>query len=361
MSPSTFKGHILNDHIKGSVKWSSPSNIALTKYWGKHGHQLPRNSSVSFTLSTAKTITQVSFESKEKPSSDINLSFEFEGQLNAAFAQRIIRFLEKNKEALPYIDAFEWHISSENTFPHSSGIASSASAMSCLIMALIDIERHYLGHELSNEEALQRASYLSRLASGSACRSVYPLAAEWGHNDDIKGSSDLFALPVGPQLHADFQTYHDDILIVSSHEKSVSSSAGHQLMEGNPFRDVRFSQANTNTARMMDILKGGDIENFIDIVEEEALTLHALMMTSRPSYVLMEPNSLAVINEIRDFRKKNNVPISFTLDAGPNVHILYPEAFAQICKSFINEQLIPLSTGMVISDQLGQGPVKLDI
>lgn len=358
MNPSSFQGHIPAPGTFGEVIWSSPSNIALTKYWGKHGHQLPRNASVSFTLSEAKTITKVKFEFVQRMD-DVHVDFWFEGEEKPDFADRIVQFFKRNESSFPYLKYVKWSISSKNTFPHSSGIASSASAMSCLVMAVVDIERRFMSFDMTDEEAMKRVSFLSRLASGSACRSVYPLAAEWGENPQIEDSSDLYAISFAKELHEVFRNYHDDILIVSDTEKQVSSSAGHQLMEDNPFAAVRFQQANDNTVRMMEVLRTGDLTSFVEIVESEALTLHALMMTSQPSYVLMRPDTLSVIEKVRAFREKTEIPIAFTLDAGPNVHLLYPDAHADQCRAFIQTECVDKGLGRLISDHVGFGPERL--
>lgn len=358
MDPASYNGRLNALESEGKVRWSSPSNIALTKYWGKHDNQLPRNPSISFTLSQAKTLSEVAFKPAQRPG-EPSVSLFFEGKINEAFGQRIRGFLLKNKEVLPYIDAFDWSIRTENTFPHSSGIASSASAMSCLVMALVDIENQYLGADRSAEDQLKRASYLSRLASGSASRSVYPNCAEWGHCEGIEGSSDLFAIPGEDWLNEAFVGYHDDILIVSAEEKEVSSSLGHQMMATNAYRDIRYRQANENTIELKSVLQSGDLDRFIEITEGEALTLHALMMTSHPSFILMKPNSLEVIERIRNFRKESGVPICFTLDAGPNVHILYPDRFADVCRSFITSELQQFGS-QLIEDHMGAGPERLE-
>jgi diphosphomevalonate decarboxylase len=345
--------------ISGQVAWQSPSNIALTKYWGKHGHQLPRNPSISFTLSNARSETSVSFE-KKVPGDDIDLTFFFEEEEQPKFKDRIVRYLEKNEDHFPYIKEYAWVVRSKNTFPHSSGIASSASAMSALVMCLCDIERSYFGSQKDEDDFYKRASFLSRLASGSACRSVYPQLAMWGAHEKETRSSDLFAIPMGQIMHDVFKSYHDDILIVSADEKSVSSSAGHQLMETNPYAATRFQQAADNTIEIIEHMKSGDLASFIRIVESEALTLHALMMTGDPSFILMKPNTLQVIEAIIAFREKTGTPICFTLDAGPNVHILYPDEHAEACQAFIEGELFPFAhEGRIIMDKVGTGPSRI--
>jgi diphosphomevalonate decarboxylase len=231
--------------------------------------------------------------------------------------------------------------------------------MSALALGLCGLERQ-LFNTLSNEsEYLQKASYVARLGSGSACRSVYPHLAVWGQAEDINLSSDHFAIPYD-DVHPSFLTFHDDVLIISSDRKSVSSTVGHALMNNNPFAEVRYRSARQNLQDILIALKSGDLEQFGRIVEEEALMLHALMMCSKPSFILMKPNTLQCIEEIKKFRLETNVPLYFTLDAGPNVHVLYPKEYQKEASKFIKENLLPLTeSNVIIRDKVGTGPIKL--
>jgi len=267
----------------GQTQWISPSNLALIKYWGKYGRQLPRNPSISFTLDTAATTTKLSYRTKEKSSDTIVLDFKFDGSPNEAFRVKLIKFLTNITDIFPFLKELEFTVESSNSFPHSAGIASSASSMSALALCLCTVEKEIFGTLTSESEFYQKASYVSRLGSGSACRSVYDTMAVWGETSEVPGSSNLYAVPFGDQLHEVYHDFHDDILIVSKGEKSVSSSAGHGLMEGNIFADNRYAQANNRFADLQVALKNGDLEAFGKITENEALTLHALMMTSEPS------------------------------------------------------------------------------
>jgi len=131
-------------------------------------------------------------------------------------------------------------------------------------------------------------------------------------------------------------------------------------MEGNIFADNRYKQANARFADLQVALKNGDLEAFGKITENEALTLHALMMTSEPSYILMEPNTLAQIELLRNFRKETKLPVYFSLDAGPNLHLLYPNNIATPVQEFIKTALLPLcEKGEIIEDRAGSGPREL--
>lgn len=307
----------------------SPSNIAIVKYWGKHGTQLPNNPSISFTLSNCFTETKITYSENES----MSLEFYFEGKENPAFKAKIEKYLNENRRYFSFLNNLDLKIESYNSFPHSSGIASSASSMSALIMCLLEIK--YKDAKID----LREASYLSRLASGSAARSVYPTMTLWGKTPSLPESSDEYAIPIGEMINPVFKTYHDSILIVSSKEKSVSSRAGHSLMDNHPMAESRYATARKNTEDLLTILKQGDLEGFIRITESEANQLHDLMSTSTPSYTLKEPNTIRIIDEILNFRKDTGLPVCYTLDAGPNVHLLYPDSCSKEVHTFIEENL----------------------
>lgn len=351
--------HILEDnHTKsGSVAWQSPSNIALIKYWGKKPIQIPQNSSISFTLSDAKTETKIDYKPKHEQKEWIQ--FSFEGSPEPLFAKRIEKYFNSLTSYFPFINQLSFSIESRNSFPHSSGIASSASAMSAIAMCLCDIENQLW---LTSDEAtidLQKASYIARLGSGSAARSVYPIMAAWGASDHISGSEDLYAIPYD-DIDEVYKTFHDDVLIVSAEKKSVSSSAGHELMEKNPFATSRYRQADHNMNELLRLMRTDNLMEWGAIVESEALSLHALMMCSNPSYILMKPESLTVVDAIRNFRKESGLPIFFTLDAGPNIHILYPHYISSLVESWLNGMIQKLpETCYLIKDRVGKGPSRI--
>ena len=351
-----FKGEVPSG-FQGKVGWASPSNIALVKYWGKRGKQLPQNPSISFTLSECCTETFIEYEKANR----FGFSFFFEGKENPAFGAKIEKFLLDNQVFFQFINQLNLKVESRNSFPHSSGIASSASSMSAFVMCLMEIERSLsLSKGRPIDIDLQKASYFSRLASGSAARSVLPAMALWGKTEAYEGSSDEYAVSLENDIHPVFKTYHDSILIVSGETKSVSSRAGHALMESNPYASARYAQANENIKNLLTALKSGDLDTFINITESEALQLHALMMCSNPSFILMKPNTLNLINEIREFREETKIPLCFTLDAGPNVHLLYPEQEADKVEYYIKNVLADYcDKERWIADRVGEGPKKL--
>ena len=336
----------------GKVKWSSPSNIALVKYWGKREQQIPENPSISFTLSNCKTITEVTYAKKE--SDGFSFDVYFEGEKNEAFKPKIQTFFERIEAYMPFLRDYHFTIETSNTFPHSSGIASSASGMSALALCLMSIEED-LGVDHADDYFYKKASFLARLGSGSACRSIEAELVVWGENESTE-SSDLFGIKFDGEVHPNFKNYQDTILLVDKGEKQVSSTVGHKLMHGHPFAKERFKQAHHNLAKLKSIFASGDLEAFVKIVEGEALTLHAMMMTSMPYFILMKPNTLKIIESIWAYRKETGSNVCFTLDAGANVHVLYPENEKKSVLQFIENDLANYCQNKhFINDYVGKG------
>jgi diphosphomevalonate decarboxylase len=343
---------------EGSFSWSAPSNIALVKYWGKKDNQIPANPSVSFTLNNCKTITNLTFF---KRTNDGSFSFDllFEGKPKEDFKPKIQKFLERVLLYLPFLKDYHFTIDTQNTFPHSSGIASSASGMAALAMNFMSLER-VLNPEISQEYFYQKASFLARLGSGSACRSVKGSVVVWGEQKNIYGSSDLFGVEYPNAIHDNFINFQDTILLVDKGEKQVSSTLGHDLMHDHPYAERRFAQAHENLDALISIFENGNLDAFIKVVESEALTLHAMMMTSMPYFILMKPNTLEIINAIWNFRKQTQIPVCFTLDAGANVHVLYPEKVKEQVLQFIKKELVGYcQNAQYICDEIGTGALLI--
>lgn len=332
------------------ISVQAPSNIAFVKYWGKTGRQYPINPSVSMTLKKCYTGCQISYcEGVDALSVD---EFLFSGAKNEKFRKRIETYLHDIAQEMPMLNNLSLAIETENTFPHSAGIASSASAFAAIAYGLVHIEQE-LGIE-AEQTIEQRASMLARLGSGSAGRSIAGPYTIWGdftpeqsHNDfatEIKG------------IHPEFHQVKDAILLIDRQEKKVSSSAGHKLMENHPYRQARIEQAQDHTVRIIQAMRSGDWDCFGKILENDALALHSLMMTSDPSFILLAPNSLAVIARIRDFRETQNVPVYFTIDAGPNIHLIYPKSHEIQVEKFIEEELVSFCEDRkYIIDECGSG------
>jgi diphosphomevalonate decarboxylase len=325
------------NEFRNSIYRQSQSNIAIIKYWGKHGDQLPNNASLSLTLTNAFTTVEMHY----KPAAQMDVEYYFEGVRNAAFEEKVETFLTKVNPYFRFLDGYSLRFESRNSFPHSTGIASSASSMSALAKCLVAMESEATGISFSEIEMVKKTSFIARLGSGSASRSVYDGWVSWGRSDLIPGSSNEYATPLPFKVDPLFDHLCDAVLIVSSQRKKVSSTVGHRLMDSHPFAESRYIQAELNLAKLIKALQGGDFDTFAVVAENEALTLHSLLMTSSPDGLLLMPSTLTIIGAIRDYRKETGTKLCFTLDAGPNVHLLYPECEREKVVPFIEQVLLP--------------------
>ncbi|MGB5189022.1 diphosphomevalonate/mevalonate 3,5-bisphosphate decarboxylase family protein [Robiginitalea sp.] len=343
----------------GTIRWQAPSNIALVKYWGKRPGQLPTNPSVSFTLDTSATRTILKYRRISTPSKAPEFRIYLDGVAAPHFSDKIGTFFERISVYQPFLSSYEFEIRTENTFPHSSGIASSASGMAALSLCLMDLERA-IYPDAKSDMYLKKASFLARLGSGSAARSIAGGLVEWGEHASVPGSSDLYGIAYPFEVHPVFRSYQDTILLVDKGEKQVSSTVGHALMQGHPFAHSRFDQARQHLDELQPVLKEGDLPAFISLVESEALSLHAMMMSSNPYFILMKPGTLEIINRIWEYRRETRTPVCFTLDAGANVHLLYPAENKEAVRAFVKEELLVFcQDGQYLQDQVGPGALRI--
>ncbi len=341
------------------MTWKAPSNIALVKYWGKLANQIPANPSISFTLDACATTTTISYQKKEGNTGGFSFDLLFEGKPKTDFKPKIETFFNRIADYVPFLKEYDFTIETSNSFPHSSGIASSASGMAALSLCLMEIEKQ-LNPEMDEMFFSRKASFLARLGSGSACRSVEGDLIQWGKHPQIPSSSNLYGIKYPFEVNPIFKNYHDTILLVHKGQKQVSSTVGHDLMHGHPYAEKRFQQAFDNLDNLKSIFAEGNLQDFIKIVESEALTLHAMMMTSMPYFILMKPDTLEIINKIWKYRSESKVPICFTLDAGANVHVLYPESVKEKAIQFIQDELVAhCENGHYICDRIGVGAKKI--
>lgn len=321
------------------VECSSPSNIAFIKYWGKLPGQIPLNPSLSMTLDQCRSTTSV-----EIIPDVFSVEYIFDGQTKDDFKLKIERYLDSLKKTLSWISEHKFIIHSTNNFPHSAGIASSASFFASLAHCLVNIDQKISS---LTQIDLNFASKLARLGSGSAARSITGPFTSWGSD-----TSD-FATPVS--VHPIFEQLHDTIVVVDDSRKSVSSSEGHKLMQEHVFKAARITQAEQNFKKISYALAEGNFKQFGEIVINEAMTLHALMMTSSPSYNLLRPNTLALIDIFNSHTQQRQ--ITYTLDAGPNLHIIYPPCEKDFVRKLLAQHSeLYLST---IEDCAGHGSILL--
>ena len=289
----------------------APSNLAFVKYWGKINSELniPYNSSISVNLSNAKTTTTIQFDEDLKEDEVVNAS----GKTSASFSFRITNHLNRIR-SIAKVDT-KARVFTQNTFPTGVGIASSASGFAALTLASITA----LDLKLSEKEL----SSLSRLGSGSACRSIPNGFVEWRAGSDNDTS---YAVSIAQPNYWDISILS---VVVTKKEKEYSSTDGHALSLNSPFFEARMKQLpeRLNTVRKAILEK--DFDAFGREIEIEAISMHSIAMTAQSQNMkswisgiyYWIPETLELIKEVQKWRSEG-LRLYFTLDAGPTVHLV---------------------------------------
>ena len=285
------------------------ANIAFVKYWGNRDAalRLPYNSSLSMNLHAATTTTSVVFD--QPPGRD---SVEINGTPAGAEAlERVSKHLDLVRR-LGGLSAGAT-VQSENTFPMGAGIASSASGFAALTCAAA------VAAGLDLDE--RRLSALARRGSGSAARSVPTGYVEWHAGTDDDSS---YAESIAPP---DYWDLTDLVAVVSRAHKALGSTDGHAAAEASPLFRARIKSMDATFALMRDALFGRDLARLGEMMEAEALSLHAIAMTGTPSALYWTGGTVELLSSVRQWRDAG-LPVYFTLDAGPNVHMVCESAHA---------------------------------
>ncbi|MFA5770014.1 MAG: diphosphomevalonate decarboxylase [Patescibacteria group bacterium] len=281
----------------------APSNIAFIKYWGKSDENLkiPANTSISMNLSNLLTTTTVEFSSKyNEDSIIINIKTDIKE------SNKVIKHLDLiRKRANIFLKA---KVVSNNNFPDGTGLSSSASGLAALTVAASKA----IGLNLSEKEL----SMLARQGSGSACRSIPNGFVEW---------DSTYAKSLYPP---DYWKIVDVVAIISKEKKDISSTDGQKIASTSPFFQARQNKINEKIFRFKKALKEKNFTEFGNIIEQEALELHAIMLTSTPSLIYLRPASLELMLLVKKWRNEG-LEVYFTLNTGQDIHLIIEEKNSQ--------------------------------
>ncbi len=281
----------------------SCSNIAFIKYWGNIDHTLRIAANPSLSINLAELTITATVQFDPAFSAD-TLTIDGTAVTGGA-AARVFRQMDliRAKANLPH----HAHIFTASNFPAGAGIASSAAAFSALAAA----GAAAAGLSLSEAEL----SALARRGSGSACRSVPAGFVQW-----LAGGTDetSFATSIAPADHWDLV---DVVAIVSAEHKTVGSTGGHALADTSVLQAARVANTEERFIAAKAAVLAKDLPALGAIIEEDAVMMHSVMMTSRPPLFYWQPATLALIYAVRQWRSEG-LPVYFTIDAGPNVHLI---------------------------------------
>ncbi|MCS6995125.1 MAG: diphosphomevalonate decarboxylase [Anaerolineales bacterium] len=311
-------------------------NIAFIKYWGNRDAalRLPVNGSISMNLEGLFTRTTVSFQ----PSLAFDELVINGREVTGPGLERVSGILEVVRQAAGI--PFRAEVLSETNFPTGAGIASSASAFAALALAAVKAA----GLSWS-ESAISR---LARRGSGSACRSIPGGFVEWqmGAGDD-----DSFAVSIAPPSHWDLA---DCVAVVSSGHKATGSTEGHALAPTSPLQSARVADAPRRLEICRRAILERDFGSLSAIIELDSDMMHAVMMTGQPALFYWKPATLAVMEAVRAWRR-DGLQAAYTVDAGPNVHVICPQSEMDAVTTLLRE--IPGVT-QVLRATVG-GPARL--
>lgn len=322
-----------------------PSNIALIKYWGKRdGHaQWPANDSLSMTLDAAHTLTTATLAAHRTAD-----ELYVDDRLVASGSDhKALNYLTTLRRDLGFSASLTIH--SRNSFPADCGIASSASGLAALTTAAIAAWTGAQSFRDLDAAGFDRAALatLARLGSGSACRSLHGGYVLWE-----AGSSPLDQRVSVAEAAGVFDLA-DVIVILSRDKKAVPSTVAHKAAWSSPFFAPRLAGLPDRLANVKKALRLQDFTGLGQLIETEALEMHAVMMTASPASTYMLPRTSEFFAWLRTARRRGDFEAYFTLDAGPNPHVLCrPEDAARVADRIRRD----FGADDLILDKTGTGP-----
>lgn len=278
-------------------------NIAFIKYWGLREvtQRIPANDSLSMNIGCLSTRTTVTLD----PSLQTDVLVLNGRQVTSPALDRAQQFMDRVRRLAG--NPRSVLIESVNNFPIGAGVASSASGFAALALA----GTAAFGLDLP-KPAL---SSLARFGSGSACRSIPGGFVEW-RTDPETGES--YARSFAPADHWDLV---DCIAVLSEEHKTTGSEAGMRLANTSPLQAARVDDAPRRMKLCRQAILDRDFNAFAAITELDSNLMHAVMMTSEPPLFYWQPESLAIMQAVKRWQVEG-LPVTYTLDAGPNVHVI---------------------------------------
>lgn len=281
----------------------APSNIAFTKYWGRKDEslRLPANGSISMCLSNLLTTTTVEFsENYTKDELILNGKTPKEEE-----TERVIKHLDRIRKLANLNQKAK--VVSNNNFPIAVGLSSAASGFAALTLAAAKAA----GLNLSEKQL----SILARQASGSACRSIPAGFVEWldGNTSETSYAKQIFP--------ASYWKIADVVVVVSTARKEVSSSQGHAAAKSSPFMAVRLGRMKEKNNRVRKLIKEKNLTSLGELIEQEALELHTIMLTQYPPLIYWTPGTLTIMKLVSSWRAEG-IPVYFTINTGQNIHLI---------------------------------------
>ncbi len=321
----------------------APANIAFIKYWGAKDldRALPLNTSISMTLENCAT--RCTAELLEAGHADEVWISEPDGGFRKPpheFETRVRAHLDRLRHWAKRKESFR--IATRNSFPSAAGLASSASGFAALTLATV-------GAFDREDVPVDELSRLARESgSGSASRSVLGGFVEWPAGAE-HGAERSHAVEIADADHWDLR---DVIAVVEIGAKTVSSLEGHRRAHTSPYLEKRLEVLPKRIERVRRAIAERDLGLLGPALEEEAVDLHLIAMSSSPPIFYWSPGTIGVLRAVRELRQEG-LGAYATMDAGANVHVICePDAEDQVASRLESLSVV----GFVIRDGVGPGP-----
>ena len=314
LTKSEFAARILNGHtpsIKEKATAFAPANIALVKYWGKRDSKLNLPVTDSLSIDLGNLGTETTIEHSPDGQDTVILNGNKLAQ-DDPFAVKVINFADLFRNALNQTAANRpaLTIITSNNIPTGAGVASSASGFAALTKAL----DQFFGLALAGREL----SLLANLGSGSASRSIFN-GFVYRHAGTDPDGMDSYSEPL-PYTWPELKI---GLITVSAKAKRVSSREGmERTVATSPLYKSWPDQVKEDMEKMLSAIKAKDFQLLGSTAEDNALTMHECMRASTPPLNYFEPETEAIISKVQELRK-DGFPLYLTIDAGPNVKLLY--------------------------------------
>lgn len=279
------------------VKARAHANIALVKYWGKEDEEqvIPYNSSLSLTLD--KLYTDTIIETSDKDAFILNGIMQGNNE-----TEKIIRFVNHFRQMSHRENLVR--ITSVNNFPTAAGLASSASGFAALATAA----NRYFNLNMSKKDL----SVITRFGSGSATRSLFGGFAVWQKDEN----------PYAYEFDSAEWDIAMIVVVINNEKKEISSKeAMRRTVQTSPYYPAWVVSAQTDIENMKKAIKKHDFRVVGEITQNNALRMHASMMSAVPPIIYWQPETLSVLRLVDELNKKG-LDCYATMDAGPNVKIL---------------------------------------
>ncbi len=311
----------------------STPNIALIKYWGNRNDELrlPMADSLSMTLDQPHVTI-----SADHAESLVMRSFKEDGterELKEKDIARYRKHLDLTKRYLALLGAPDAipdavSLSIRSHIPPAVGLASSAAVFSCLARAYAGLVRDAI--ELGDTQV----SVIARLGSGSATRSIFG-----GYEAFVAGRGEAIDSAYGEQIADEHHwILHNVILIPSQEEKKVGSTEGHALAHTSPHYHDRLRVMARRQQECIDAILQRDFEKLQHVAEEDCMDMHLVMQTSTPPLRYLTEETHRIICDITALRESDHIPVLYTMDAGPTVHLFCTEEGCERVLAFAESQ-----------------------